>query len=265
MPLHHPPGTGQRTRADPRRRASGAQAQDPWRDGTTHLVMSPLEFMQRLAALVRRPRLHLICSHGVLAPSSTTSAKLRAQVVPHHCGHPGTAGHREDPHAPGIAGAGTATLTRPRSSAASGLTIPIYHRSGGSQSRATGIGCARGFSGPMDVARRQGLPVDDFRKDAFRLGCPAGLSTPDRLRPASKGGFECFGRCVPPLFCRDPGCRRTGERAFENPVLPDYLWAIRGRFGRLTRVAHRGGRSVRRMRRPTAAVDNSALHDGADR
>jgi hypothetical protein len=31
-----------------------------WRDGTTHLIMSPLEFMQRLAALVPRPRLHLI-------------------------------------------------------------------------------------------------------------------------------------------------------------------------------------------------------------
>lgn len=25
-----------------------------WRDGTTHLVMNPLEFMQRLAALVSR-------------------------------------------------------------------------------------------------------------------------------------------------------------------------------------------------------------------
>ena len=67
----------------------------PWRDGTTHLVMSPLEFMQRLAALVPRPRLHLIRfgvritllrevsgpplrEHGVLAPN----AKLRAQVVP---------------------------------------------------------------------------------------------------------------------------------------------------------------------------------------
>ena len=66
-----------------------------WRDGTTHLVMSPLEFMQRLAALVPRPRLHLIRfgvritslrevsgpplrEHGVLAPN----AKLRAQVVP---------------------------------------------------------------------------------------------------------------------------------------------------------------------------------------
>ena len=50
----------------------------PWRDGTTHLVMSPLEFMQRLAALVPRPRLHLMRFHGVLAPN----AKLRAQVVP---------------------------------------------------------------------------------------------------------------------------------------------------------------------------------------
>ena len=53
----------------------------PWRDGTTHLVTSPLEFMQRLAALVPRPRLHLIRFHGGLAPSSTNSAKLRALVV----------------------------------------------------------------------------------------------------------------------------------------------------------------------------------------
>ncbi len=50
----------------------------PWRDGTTHLVMSPQEFIQRLAALVPRPRLHLIRFHGVLAPN----AKLRALVVP---------------------------------------------------------------------------------------------------------------------------------------------------------------------------------------
>jgi hypothetical protein len=30
----------------------------PWRYGTTHLAMSPIEFMQRLAAPVRRPQLH---------------------------------------------------------------------------------------------------------------------------------------------------------------------------------------------------------------
>jgi hypothetical protein len=49
----------------------------PWRDGTTHLVMIPLEFMQRLAALVPRPRLHLIRFHGVPA----RNAKLRPLVV----------------------------------------------------------------------------------------------------------------------------------------------------------------------------------------
>ena len=49
-----------------------------WRDGTSHHVMAPMEFMQRLAALVPRPRLHLIRFHGVLAPN----AKLRKAVVP---------------------------------------------------------------------------------------------------------------------------------------------------------------------------------------
>ena len=39
----------------------------PWRDGTTHLVMSPGEFMRRPVALVPRPRLHLIRFYGVLA------------------------------------------------------------------------------------------------------------------------------------------------------------------------------------------------------
>lgn len=49
-----------------------------WRNGTTHIVLTPMEFMQRLAALVPRPRLHLIRFHGVLAPN----AKLRSKVVP---------------------------------------------------------------------------------------------------------------------------------------------------------------------------------------
>jgi hypothetical protein len=50
----------------------------PWRNGATHIVLTPMEFMQRLAVLVPRPRLHLIRFHGVLAPN----AKLRSQVVP---------------------------------------------------------------------------------------------------------------------------------------------------------------------------------------
>jgi hypothetical protein len=67
------------------------ELETPWRDGTAHLVMSPLEFMQRLAALVPRPRLHLIRFHGVLA----RNAKLRALAVPQ--GPPG------EPHPAGAA------------------------------------------------------------------------------------------------------------------------------------------------------------------
>jgi hypothetical protein len=36
----------------------------PWRDGTTPLIMSALDLMQRRAALVPRPRLHLIRFHA---------------------------------------------------------------------------------------------------------------------------------------------------------------------------------------------------------
>ena len=54
------------------------QLKSPYQDGTTHIVMSPLEFMQRLAALVPHPRLNLIRFHGVLAPN----AKLRPPIIP---------------------------------------------------------------------------------------------------------------------------------------------------------------------------------------
>lgn len=34
-----------------------------WRDGTTHVVFEPLVFLERLAALVPRPRTHLVTFH----------------------------------------------------------------------------------------------------------------------------------------------------------------------------------------------------------
>ncbi|MBS0399729.1 MAG: transposase [Proteobacteria bacterium] len=50
----------------------------PYRDGTTHIVVEPLDLMARLAALVPPPRMHLMRYHGVFAPHS----KLRAAVTP---------------------------------------------------------------------------------------------------------------------------------------------------------------------------------------
>lgn len=50
----------------------------PYSDGTSHLVFSPMEFLEKLAALVPPPRAHLTRFHGVLAPNS----KIRSKVVP---------------------------------------------------------------------------------------------------------------------------------------------------------------------------------------
>jgi hypothetical protein len=43
----------------------------PWSDGTTHLLFDPLELLERLAVLIRRPRINLILYHGVLGPRAT--------------------------------------------------------------------------------------------------------------------------------------------------------------------------------------------------
>src|SRR5690348_10862903 len=61
------------------------QLKSPWRDGTTHIVMSPLDLMQRFAALVPRPRLHVIrsmvCSRR--APIAASDRSERAAQRQH--------------------------------------------------------------------------------------------------------------------------------------------------------------------------------------
>jgi len=70
-----------------------------WRDGTSAIQFEPLDFLARLAALVPRPRAHLLTYHGVLAPAAT----WRELIVPRP---PSSAGgtrggsHGEQPHEP---------------------------------------------------------------------------------------------------------------------------------------------------------------------
>ena len=52
--------------------------EQPFRDGSTRIVLDPLDFIARLAALVPRPRLNLTRFHGVFAPN----CKHRESVVP---------------------------------------------------------------------------------------------------------------------------------------------------------------------------------------
>ncbi len=54
------------------------QMRHPWRDGTTHMIFEPEEFIARLAALIPPPRQHQTRYHGILAPA----AAWRDHVVP---------------------------------------------------------------------------------------------------------------------------------------------------------------------------------------
>jgi hypothetical protein len=51
--------------------------QRPWADGTTHLIFTPRELLERLVPLVPRPRINMLLYHGVLAPN----APWRREVV----------------------------------------------------------------------------------------------------------------------------------------------------------------------------------------
>jgi hypothetical protein len=50
----------------------------PYRNGTTHVIFEPLDFIARLAALVPKPRVNLTRFHGVFAPNR----KHRVHVTP---------------------------------------------------------------------------------------------------------------------------------------------------------------------------------------
>jgi len=47
-------------------------------DGTTHVLFSPMELLEKLVSLIPRPNVHLVRYHGVLAPH----AKVRSKVIP---------------------------------------------------------------------------------------------------------------------------------------------------------------------------------------
>jgi len=49
-----------------------------WRNGTTHIVFTPHELIEKLIPLIPRPRAHLVRYHGILGPA----AKDRDKVVP---------------------------------------------------------------------------------------------------------------------------------------------------------------------------------------
>ena len=72
------------------------QLKTPYRDGTTHVIFEPLDFIARLATLVPKPRVNLTRFHGVFAPNS----KHRALVTPAKRGRSNQARVTDEPPTP---------------------------------------------------------------------------------------------------------------------------------------------------------------------
>jgi hypothetical protein len=56
----------------------------PWADGTTHVVLDPVEFLGRLAVLVPRPRVNLILYYGVLGARAAWRPEVVPRAAPSH-------------------------------------------------------------------------------------------------------------------------------------------------------------------------------------
>jgi hypothetical protein len=69
----------------------------PWSDGSTALLLDPLELLERLAALVPAPRRPLLAYHGLLAPH----AAWRSAIVPAAAAGPSGVAGPAGPRPPG--------------------------------------------------------------------------------------------------------------------------------------------------------------------
>jgi hypothetical protein len=77
VPLWRPARIRQRASHPDGRRPGVYRLKKPWPDGRTHLVLSPVAFLRRLADILPPPGRHLVRYAGVFAPR----AKRRARVV----------------------------------------------------------------------------------------------------------------------------------------------------------------------------------------
>ena len=220
------------------------------------LVMTQEVLMERLCALVPRPRMHLVTYHGVLAPASG----LRSRVVPRREGDVGVAGGCRHGDGDGVAAVASADLDE----------AVVAERQRRQRLRVP-HGCGR-----RSGARRR-LPWAALLSGCSECRCWSARSAPDRggcwRRSTTRRRLRgCWGRrgCLDRNRGRLSAGRRRVAQAVDWAASPagrsdGEVWRQRGGCGEggvypLGRKAVRGGglqpfaRACRR--RPV-------LHDGA--
>jgi hypothetical protein len=126
-----------------------------WSDGSTALLLDPLELLERLAALVPPPRRPLLASHGLLAPR----ARWRSAIVPTPAWRCTARPRTHDPRADGPGPGCSTACSRSRSSSASAVGGPrrilgaVAEPHAGRRLLARGAGSRRTAASPDALAR----------------------------------------------------------------------------------------------------------------
>jgi hypothetical protein len=158
----------------------------PWRDGTTHIVLTPLELLEKLSAIVPAPKTHLVRYSGIFAPA----AKWRPLIVP-------------NPPPPAV-----------KSASAIGLLSAAARTSAGESSApatASTTPHGRAYTWPELMKRVWALDVLQCPRCHHRLRFLAAIHSPDATRKI----LDWLG-----LPSRSPPVA-PAER--QNPIHPDWI------------------------------------------
>ena len=56
----------------------------PRRDGSTHLLLDPLELIEKLSVVIPAPRFHRLRFHGLLAPHGAVTLRILSSNARNH-------------------------------------------------------------------------------------------------------------------------------------------------------------------------------------
>ena len=147
------------------------QMKTPYRDGTTHVIFEPLDFIARLAALVPKPRVNLNRFHGIFAPNS----KHRVRVTPAKRGRGGQHARGANPEEPTPAERRAAMIWAQRLKRVFGIDIRAF----------VNVRSWTPAAGQQAAARESDARVG-FGPATATIGHRASLADPER--PVSGGG-----------------------------------------------------------------------------
>jgi len=131
----------------------------PWQDGTQAICFEPSEFLEKIAAMIPKPRLNLLVYHGVFAPN----ARWRCDAVRTSAGSLWSAGRaREGAEAGTTAPTGSAQPSPTASDAVvatTGATVPVGSLAGQSAPPASVPPTAA-----TNAATAQPTPSEDYKR-----------------------------------------------------------------------------------------------------